>query len=73
MLHTLHYLKTYAYGIVLIAEDNIGRLHPVGSYPVNAVNYKEITQKEFEEGKDLLGSRERLEADLYGEPKNDSA
>jgi hypothetical protein len=73
MLHTLHYLKTFMYGIALIAEDRMGKLHPVGSYPENAINYHEITEQEFKEGKESLGSSQRLEYELYGEPKNDSA
>lgn len=47
-IHTLQYVKTHMYGVALIAEDDMGKLYPVGLDPANAVNYTEITKEEYE-------------------------
>jgi len=74
MIHTLHYLRTYSYGIALIAEDKTGRLWPVGSDPTNSVNYGEITKEEFENStSEDFSSQSLLYDALRGEAQDDAS
>lgn len=58
-LHVCGVCSTHAYGKCLVAEDDLGKLVPVGEDEYAAENYHEITREEF------LGDSEMTEDEKF--------